>query len=568
MYKLTNMAEKMNVSLPSAVNTLDDTERSYTEVVNISLDNTASKKFMCNYCDFKGNDKGGMKRHVKSKHKASRKHERDEENAEEQPDEKKPKTDQVLFNPESTSTQVSSGVKLNRTASQLSNESLMFIFSEQGDFTELNGCEDDDKLDEPEAESDSRVSAESDLVLLNVKIKKLEEEIKRKTLETVEKDGIIETMENENYVLKEEIVSLKELIQVKDTAHEASLSKVNDLEEYLKREKERVKILEPIVNKYLKKQGVANLTDNENDEVKSLKTDLKAKSQLIKELNAHKSELANELKDLQEKANNSDKHDQDALDKCVKLTSEVNIKKSEIKVLDKENKTLTATVADLQKKLSECNSKLSTCQVDKVRLQEQNSHLFDLVKRVNSSQPADSNSPQSRVEEAKLNTVIGSSNESSPQNKVHKKKCRFFERGYCKKNPCNFFHPSEVCTNFSLYGQCSLGQTCRLRHPQNVCMKFLEGLCNLGLSCAHQHPANRSHLQVSPSLHTSAPPRSPSLPYPPQSPTKLPYPRVYQEPSSFQRPTPVTQHSTSSNLQYQSATSTSSPSVMSNQVFW
>ena len=246
-----------------------------------------------------------------------------------------------------------------------------------------------------------------------------------------------------------------------------------------------------------------------------LKTDLKPKIQLIKELNAHKSELANELKDLQEKANNTDKHDQDALDKCIKLTSEVNVKKSEIKVLDKENKTLTATVADLQKKLSECNSKLSECQVDKVRLQEQNSHLFDLVKRVNSTQPTDSISPQSRVE---LNTVNGSSSiESSPQNKVHKKKCRFFERGYCKKNPCNFFHPSEVCTNFSVYGQCSLGQKCRLRHPQNFCMKFLEGLCNLGLSCAHQHPANRSHSQVSPSFHTSAPARSPSLPYPLQS---------------------------------------------------
>ena len=79
----------MNLSLPGD-NMLEKSERSFTEVVNISLDNSASKKFLCDFCDFKGNDKGGMKRHVNSKHKASRKHERDE-NTDELPDEKNPR---------------------------------------------------------------------------------------------------------------------------------------------------------------------------------------------------------------------------------------------------------------------------------------------------------------------------------------------------------------------------------------------------------------------------------------------------------------------------------------------
>ena len=67
-------------------------------------------------------------------------------------------------------------------------------------------------------------------------------------------------MENENCVLKEEIVSLKEDIQLKNTAQEASICKVNDLEESLTRQTKRIKILEEIVNKYLSSQGMVKPT--------------------------------------------------------------------------------------------------------------------------------------------------------------------------------------------------------------------------------------------------------------------------------------------------------------------
>ena len=132
------------------------------------------------------------------------------------------------------------------------------------------------------------------------------------------------------------------------------------------------------------------------------------------------------------------------------------------------------------------------------------------------------------------------------------KKCRFFERGYCKKNPCNFFHPVEGCRDFSLYGQCRLGQNCRLRHPFNVCMRYLEGSCNLGFTCVNQHPANNSPVRP------QSPLKPPSLPYPPQSPPRQTYPRVYPESNLQQR-------SPSFNIQQQT---TPSPTVMSNQVFW
>ena len=42
---------------------------------------------------------------------------------------------------------------LNRTASELSNESLMFLFNEQSDFTQLNGNDEEVKEDVSEAKS-------------------------------------------------------------------------------------------------------------------------------------------------------------------------------------------------------------------------------------------------------------------------------------------------------------------------------------------------------------------------------------------------------------------------------
>ena len=66
---MTNMNDKMNISLPAETNNDDQRENSYSEVVNISLNNSVTKKFLCDTCDFKGNDKAAVTRHIRSKHR-------------------------------------------------------------------------------------------------------------------------------------------------------------------------------------------------------------------------------------------------------------------------------------------------------------------------------------------------------------------------------------------------------------------------------------------------------------------------------------------------------------------
>ena len=68
-------------------------------------------------------------------------------------------------------------------------------------------------------------------------------------------------------------------------------------------------------------------------------------------MSTDKHELAKELHQLQEKHNAGG--DTEVVDKCIKLTEEVNAKKAVIKTLEKENKTKNDTISDLQKKLNE-----------------------------------------------------------------------------------------------------------------------------------------------------------------------------------------------------------------------
>ena len=78
------------------------------------------------------------------------------------------------------------------------------------------------------AVEDAVIGADTELMSI-IRISKLEEELKLKSLECVQKDGIIETMENEKFALKEDVVRAKDELQFKDTL------KLNALEEVLKR---------------------------------------------------------------------------------------------------------------------------------------------------------------------------------------------------------------------------------------------------------------------------------------------------------------------------------------------
>ena len=74
-------------------------------------------------------------------------------------------------------------------------------------------------------------------------------------------------------------------------------------------------------------KNVTAAVDNNHDDaadVRKLKLEVKSKNQETKLLNEHKNTLANELRDLQEKANGG--QNKDVIDKCIKLTADAGIK--------------------------------------------------------------------------------------------------------------------------------------------------------------------------------------------------------------------------------------------------
>ena len=169
---------------------------------------------------------------------------------------------------------------------------------------------------------------------MSIKISKLEEELKLKTLECIEKDGTIEEMQTDNLILKEEALA-------KDALNEANLGKLNELEENLKKSVNRVNLVEHWANKmmheneHLKKlKNVNAAVENNHDDtadLRKLKLEVKSKNKEIKLLNDQKNILANELRDMQEKANGG--QNRDVTEKCLKLTADVGRKNNEIKAL-------------------------------------------------------------------------------------------------------------------------------------------------------------------------------------------------------------------------------------------
>ena len=160
-----------------------------------------------------------------------------------------------------------------------------------------------------------------------------------------------------------------------------------------------------------------------------------------------------------------------------------------IKHLKKKKRNLVENLSELQEKLSAVNNKLSECQVNNIRLSEHNSQLFERLKGSNLTERLEKDLTRDKEEQAagtsdnKQKDPTKSAKKSPHKSRVFDRKCKFFENGYCKKNPCNYLHPDEKCKAFSRYGQCADGNNCRLKHPTTICTRYLEGVCNLGDQC-------------------------------------------------------------------------------------
>ena len=83
--------------------------------------------------------------------------------------------------------------------------------------------------------------------------------------------------------------------------------------------------------------------------------------------------------------------------------------------------------------------------------------------------------------------------ESSEAGKVkHTKKCRYFNRGYCKyKHNCKYLHPKEICKEYLVGGTCGNLQCCA-RHPRACKWNESNEGCKRKAECDYLHVTSAS----------------------------------------------------------------------------
>ena len=78
-----------------------------------------------------------------------------------------------------------------------------------------------------------------------------------------------------------------------------------------------------------------------------------------------------------------------------------------------------------------------------------------------------------KSKEKEANETNGGENDDA---KVESKRCRYFNRGHCKfKNSCKFKHHKEICTIYLECGSCN-DNSCMRRHPKQ-CKWWQRGEC-------------------------------------------------------------------------------------------
>jgi hypothetical protein len=281
------MSEPMETSKTPTVNLLEFADSAFTEEVNIDIEGKPSNKFSCSLCVFQNADRGGMKRHIHARHKPGGIKRMEHDVTNDDIDAKKSKFEE--FNPNSTSTQKPT---LDITIPQgYSNESLLNFLDDKYEFKNnvdetLDETVKDGQDDEMKAAVEDAVMI-ADLSLMSRKISKLEEELKLKVLESTENYATIESLENENFVLKEDVVKFKDDMKTKDTLNESNLGMINSLEEKLKKKTTRLEIVEPAVTKLMHDMKVLKAGNAGNEatydkvddqEMKKLKRELKEKT--------------------------------------------------------------------------------------------------------------------------------------------------------------------------------------------------------------------------------------------------------------------------------------------------
>jgi hypothetical protein len=89
----------------------------------------------------------------------------------------------------------------------------------------------------------------------------------------------------------------------------------------------------------------------------------------------------------------------------------------------------------------------------------------------------------------------GNINEKENKKKENEIRCKFFNKGFCKRGKtCDFQHPEQNCKKNCEGKECDKGSLCKSRHPLR-CKFWQDGECFRGKNCLYLHIDNLKDTQ-------------------------------------------------------------------------
>ena len=162
----------------------------------------------------------------------------------------------------------------------------------------------------------------------------------------------------------------------------------------------------------------------------------------------------------------------------------------EIKALQKHMGGLVKTVLDLKSTVEILQKKVENDFNDEVNNIIEKQKSVDKAIAANEAALSEINKELTNLHRAKPDIVQKDAIEDrsvEKQNNVKRKKCRYFNRGFCKyKLKCRYSHPKKVCEEYLKSQECGKKDCCE-RHPK-IC-KWLESRdgCKRNGECDYLH---------------------------------------------------------------------------------
>ena len=169
----------------------------------------------------------------------------------------------------------------------------------------------------------------------------------------------------------------------------------------------------------------------------------------------------------------------------------------QLKILQKHFGALVMTVKQLKTSVDALNKQMEAIKTEEVKdimktqkvINEVIAEHTDAIKHLEielvkeqkktKSSKEQKKSHQEGVKDETLEKNIGTSK--------HIKKCRYFNRGFCKyRNRCKYFHPQDICEKYLLNQKCEVSD-CAFRHPKQCKWTSTMDGCRRGLTCEYLH---------------------------------------------------------------------------------